>query len=329
MRKKLRGLFIFGLMIGLLLTGCTKNLEANAEGASETVEQKESVDTEQLVVSDTDENPAQTEQTKSEVELKLLYDAEFWDIYDWSEGPYPTKEAYEDDVYRLVDEITTLLHKEDWLSQYSEENDTYYLKLESYTLDILGVMGTPVQYTENSVVNAMRIDPTCLSGELSLNPVCHELVHMITYDSKLERHALSMELNDGLCEYVSRKIGMEDSTSYKPASITEFFGSIDLTLMPEEQKQAMREVIDTLGMESDEYLYHVGTVERNIAYMLNLYFVKYIIETYGMDDFLELHNVVDDEAVMREHVNRLGELKTEWMNSEADTFAFLYSVEEE
>lgn len=252
------------------------------------------------------------------VVFDLIYDYEYWDLYDWTDGPYPTQKIYEASVDDMIDSITQYLGKEDWLIQYAGVADTVYLKLTISSTRLFGQISMPKQYTMNTLVFDLGMKPEVMTGESGKSPLLHELVHLITYDNELERHAISLELNDGLCEYVSYALGSEeDFTILRNNNPLDYlFANGDIDSATEEEKIAFREVIDNLGKESVYYQYDLKSREWSYSYVLNAFFVKYIIETYGVEDFLEIHDPSGNESETLKKLQRLQQMKTEWLDLE-------------
>ena len=253
---------------------------------------------------------------ESSMKVGFLYAYDYWNLYDYTDSRYPAKEDYEKAVTSYLSNIANFLGKENWLSQYDSTYKTLYIKLVVHSSTPGGAISWPTQYTSDSLVCELRINPDYFTGDKPHNPICHELTHLITYNPKLQLPSLSLSLNDGLCEYVSHSIGeINDCFTFDIDSHTYALSFDELIKNSQEEQIILDDVINNIGIqEYPSYHYTSFSKEWKYSYTYNYSFVSYLADTYGIDYFLSLQDPCEDVKQMEEHQAKLQELKKEWLD---------------
>lgn len=250
------------------------------------------------------------------IEIGFLYAFDYWNLYDYSNAAYPTQGEYEEAITNGIEDIATFLGKEDWLKQYDTKYKTLFVKLDINSSIKGGHMTIPVQYTADSLVCELGLNPVSFTDEVMSDVIFHELTHMITYNPNLKRYSISLALNDGLCEYVHYSIWNSKDGSFCGIDFQSYIiRSIEKMLNASEENQSVSDrVIADIGLDSATYLYPAFSDEWNCSYKYNSSFARYIIDSYGLDYFLLLHDPYEDSDLMAEHQAELYKLKDEWLD---------------
>lgn len=252
----------------------------------------------------------------SSMKVDFLYTFDYWNLYDWSQSYYPTKDDYEEAVTNYLNLIASYLGKEDWINQYDPKYKTLYINLEVNSSIQGAQIIWPTQYTSDSLVCKLRLSSNNMTGEITHNPICHELTHLITYQPNLQAASLSYSLNDGLCEYISNSVGEPNDCFLFDIDSHTYLLLYFQELLKEgyEEQVVLDDVIDSIGnLEYSAYHYSAFSKEWMYSYIYNYSFVSYLIDTYGLEYFLSLHDPYKDSSLMEEHQDKLQELKEEWL----------------
>jgi len=160
------------------------------------------------------------------IKIKFFYDDKYWEKYDLTNAVYKTQDEYETAVCNYIDEIATLLNKQDWYEQ-NKGKDTLYIDLviagkerygatkqylEDYddTMPISSYTERLADYTPKANVYTMNFNSAMFDHNIV--PIVHQLTNLITYNKVDKRSSFSSYLNIGFGEYVQNYLGMGNSS---------------------------------------------------------------------------------------------------------------------
>lgn len=244
--------------------------------------------------------------------IELLYQYDYWTLYDNSNALFKTKDEYEKALRAYIVEIGELIHKETWFENYDARYKTLYIKLK-ISGNSGGSITAPVEYTNDSMITYLTVGENLFLNHF--NPIIHELTHLISYDPKLGRYGLSISLNDGLAEYVSKQIGGEDTYCIKNIPIHDYLLQYLSTYYQFDVKQdEANSFYNVLAVDELVYRYQPFSLEWMYFFMCNMSFVDYIINEHGIDYFMNLHDYKEDELNIKKQQEQINIMKSEWIN---------------
>lgn len=279
----------------------TEEKELTTEGKEATTEKKDLT----AEVTDSTSEPYLTRN------IEFLYHYDCWTLYDNTKAVFKSKEDYEKTLRSYIKDIEELLHKENWLDNYDTKYKTLYIKLK-ITDKQIGAITVPVEYTNDSLITYLTVGDNLFLN--NYNPIIHELTHLVSYNPIIDRFGLSISLNDGLAEYVNKQIGGEDTYCIKNIPIhdylTQYLSQIYQLDIKEEKEN---DYINSLATDEKIYKYQTFSQEWMYFFMCNVSFVDYVIQEYGIDYFMNLHDYIEGDENIKNQQKQMNELKTEWI----------------
>ncbi len=303
------------IIIILLLSSCSTSNEAT----------NETVDASFQEVSVSNESTkAIGNEDDTNISLEVIYGDDFWGIYDFSTGPYNSRDEFEVSLYTYIEEVESTLNKEGWKDQYALSGiEHIFVKLIiKPNLGKHATISEPEVYGVNAVVFNLYVLPEVMTGEIKRNPICHEMVHMVSYDVIQERWAYNPELNEGLAEYVAYEIGGDlfDCTYGFDDHIAATLYASYLVENGIVNSEEVKSIASKLCENSIEPQFPLDTEEWNLSFSLAISFCKFIVDNYSLDDYVYLQDTTSKPEEMSIKEGRLKDMNQEWME-------YFYNIE--
>ena len=266
------------LSIVIFLTGCTS--ESNI---SQTTEQKE-------------------------WNYAFHYGSDYWKYYDFSDSFISTQEDFEALVASYIPQIENLIHAEDWYMDYDADADTVFVNLE--------IGGTPHSMAcapSKGAKGAIEFSVLLSFNEVK-TPTDRGLPHELTH-SVLGTGCFSNSLEEGICDYVTARIGVNYSSFFEEYDIDIMdFYTYDAKLTLEElyDEEKSNEMLDSIG-RAEGYTYSVQTQDGIVWYECSQCFVEYLVNRYGIEATMQLIREGNDESDYQTYLGiSYEDLKEEW-----------------
>lgn len=220
-----------------------------------------------------------------------------WDSIDKTYCGFDSAEDFLSDVDYYVEETCKLLGKPN-LSDYYKEK---------YGKDVV-ISFTMTQGVSNASLEYIRGEKVYFNVrykqnffEFGLAPIAHEIAHVIAHTGT------SLSLLEGIACYVQEEIGKNPSAinwGMDVTALSKFF------LISEFDE--VYQVIESVGRPDKRIT--TGT-NRVVFYMLSNSFVRYLIETYGMENFMKLCESDDLEEQYKIICKKdFEQVKEDWRN---------------
>ena len=237
------------------------------------------------------------------------YGSDYWKYYDFSNSFISTQEDFEALVASYIPQIENLIHAEDWYTDYDADADTIFANLEMGGTPH-STMCAPSKGADGVIEFSMSLsfNEVKTSADRTLP---HELTHFI-----LGLNCFSNSLEEGMCEYIAARIGVNYSDFFEEydIDIMDFF-TYDAKLALEKYYDAEKsdEMLDSIG-RAGGYTYSVQTQDGAIWYECSQCFVEYLVNRYGMEKTMQLIREGKDESDYQTYLG-IGyeELKSEWI----------------
>lgn len=177
--------------------------------------------------------------------------------------------------------------------------------------------GTPTSHayqTSRGAADTIEFSHLLSLGNVK-SPIDSVLPHELTHSLLGAGGCFSNSLEEGLCEYVNSRLGINYSGFFKAndIDIMDFFCcdiSLALEKMHDEDKR--NEMLDSIG-RGEGYVYSEQTKDGRIWYECSQCFVEYLVKNYGMEKTVRLIREGKDESDYQTYLG-IGyeELKKEW-----------------
>lgn len=194
---------------------------------------------------------------------------EVWDSVETRYCGFESPEDFERAARGYVAQIVDITGATDWHLRLQPNGEAVHVTFE---------MTSDVSHFTSSGQNGkafIRLKETFF--QLGLAPVGHELSHMV-----LGRSA-SLSLEEGACSYMQSLVS--DTPDIHSAGVpVHVYAKTLLANSP-----TAHDISQTIGKMSTRTPYNVGKT-RSPFYALSHSFVKYLVETYGIEKFMTLYN---------------------------------------
>lgn len=251
-----------------------------------------------------------------ETEYEFLYDDDYWKIYDITNAYYKTKEDYEKDVLKYINEISTLLQCEDWFKQYGKEK--LYIKLVVEDSNVGGRNIPPSDYTMNSSIMSLIFNVNAFQSNM---PLAHELTHVIT-TKKTNTSFLSISLAEGICDYAANYVGSGITNSSRGLdcnALLKYMNSycIDRNILTNEEMKDVYKIIGknitSYPSESFPYPYNFSSIKNYYWFVASDSFTEYLIDTYSIDTVMAIYNADGENIYNNYHEKGLTGMIDDWI----------------
>ena len=237
------------------------------------------------------------------------YGSDYWKYYDFSDSFISTQEDFEALVVSYIPQIENLILAENWYTDYDADADTVFVNLE--------IGGTPhsMACAPTKGANGAIEFSVLLSFNEVKTPTDRGLPHELTH-SVLGTSCFSNSLEEGICDYVTARIGVNYSSFFEEydIDIMDFYTyDVKLTLEQLYNEEKSHEMLDSIG-RAEGYTYSVQTQDGIIWYECSQCFVEYLVNRYGMEATMQLIREGNDESDYQTYLG-IGyeELKEEWI----------------
>jgi len=263
----------------------------------------------------------------SKLSINFLYPEDYWAKYDLTNATYKTKAEYETTVCTYIDQIAALLGKKDWYQQYTDNNNSIYIKLV-----ISEAKPEPREYIidpSDSNTNTLTFDLTFGYKEFESHQLelLTALTHLVMYDKKEAASSFSKSLDAGLCEYVENYLGKESVVSNITrkgmnacnygVDIHKFVNDNTSTYSKDDWAKKTYQVdVDkissSVGATLAVYPYSLQTNQGMYWLRSSYSFVDYLVQTYGLEAVVKLCDGQNDSAYNVLNKNGLTALVSDW-----------------
>lgn len=236
------------------------------------------------------------------------YGGDYWKYYDFSDSFISTQEDFEALVASYIPQIENLIHAEDWYTDYDADADTVFVNLE--------IGGTPhsmVCAPSKGANGAIEFSILLSLNQVKM-PTDRELPHELTH-SILGTSCFSNSLEEGICDYVTARLGVNYSSFFEECDIDimDFYTyDVKLTLEKLYDAEKSNEMLDSIG-RAGGYTYSIQTQDGIIWYECSQCFVEYLVNRYGMEATMQLIREGNDESDYQTYLGiSYEDLKEEW-----------------
>jgi len=217
-----------------------------------------------------------------------------WESANMEHSRFQTVEDFNSQADYYISVISEFVLRENWYEQYSDTPSIEFLLRDR--ISHVAEQGNRIYVNLNKA-----------GFEHDLAPIAHEITHVIVKSS----HDRTVSLDEGLASFMQERFGKNP---------TVHTWGIDAHMLAkmffinyEDDYSSVFSVIGSGDSQEDRYMsgeFHL----RQIFYVLSHSFTKYLIETYGIDDFMKLHasrdDLLDDYHVL--YGKSYEEIKSEW-----------------
>lgn len=219
-----------------------------------------------------------------------------WDNMEFAYSEYETVTDFLEEAVGYVHDIVALTGETEWYSRYKKNEDGY--------VEITIKDTTQASHVEGGYNSKNVLEPTVyLNNEWmmhSMAPLAHELTHIICQDYT------SVSLREGLASYVADEISDKPIVFNFGMCPHELSKNIILTDYTSVIKQT--KLIGTFDEVADNSA-------RSGYYILSYSFCKYLIDTYGLDVFMEVYSSKDElQAYENVYGKDYNQIKSDWLN---------------
>ena len=278
MRKKERLAGILAAILLFTLAGCARNGAGPTETASETASEETAVPTEDAVP-----------------QAWAVMEDHSWDRLEKTSSYEGSREDLEREMSEAVQEIAAFTGYTDWAEKYAGPDTRILVYVDSgasraFTVNHIDSPPTPVIY-----LNAGN-------AEYGVLNYYHEFTHILFYGE-----GNSVSLREGFATYV------EDTLSDIPSPRV---WGVDLhTIAKCYVKLEEETALDVVGTSeaSNKKFANLRQSDRYL-YTESASFIRYLVETYGMESFLRVYRGETPEAEYEAAMGKsLEELKADWL----------------
>lgn len=237
------------------------------------------------------------------------YGSDYWKYYDFSNSYIPTQENYEALVAVYIPQIENLLGAEDWYADYDPDADTVFINLEMGSTPH-SMVCSPSKGADKTIEFSILLSLKQINIPTD-RALSHELTHSVLGGGK----CFSNSLEEGMCDYVSARIGVNYSSFFEEydIDILDFYTyDAKLTLEKFYDEDKSNEMLDSIG-RAEGYTYSTQTQDGRIWYECSQSFVEYLVRNYGMEQTVQLIREGKDESDYQTYFGiSFEELKKEW-----------------
>ena len=217
-----------------------------------------------------------------------------WESANMENSRFQTSEEFINQVDYYISAISEFVLIENWYEQYPDIPSIEISLQNSFSI-------TTVRR------NRIYINLNKLAFEHDLAPIAHEIAHVIVKSSLYRTESL----DEGLASYLHERFG--DNPTVHTWGIDAHVLANMFFSYYEEEYNTVFSVIGTRDRRQEEYMLGEQFL-RQIFYVLSHSFAKYLIDTYGIEDFMKLHDatnsLIDEYYVL--YGKSFDEIKSEW-----------------
>lgn len=260
------------------------------------------------------------------IQIKFLYDSNYWETYDLTNAVYKTQAEYEEAVCNYIGKIATLLNKVDWFKQYVgkdylyieleiKENDNYILNDYDDIMPRIGYIGSKSALPTKRLIYKMSLTSAMFTHNFV--PLVQTLTDLITYNNLDKRSSFSSSLSTGLSQYVQKNLGMD---------IASCSHGLDIHNYVIEHKKILEndtKIKNILNLPQYKDMFRIGANSCSPGMFgdisINYYwieccssFVDYLIQIYGIESVMKMMDGHDESIYYLFNPNGLDGLLSDW-----------------
>lgn len=219
-----------------------------------------------------------------------------WDRYDFSHSGFSTPEAFLQYAAEKMEQMIAYGGYPNRLAQYHQNGNDIILKIQFAMTD------------KESKTNASSYGKHMQQGMISLKdiyfafqmaPIVHEMTHVVYWSA-------SRSLNEGLAQHMQDHLGGNAAVHNLGMNPHEICQNV---IIPSLLHQ---EIVESVG--TFEKAGSAANDQRAAYYIAAYSFVDYLIETYGIETYLNIHFGKDDTAYSVYTGKELEDLRRDWLS---------------
>jgi hypothetical protein len=220
-----------------------------------------------------------------------------WASANMEHSRFQTVEDFIAQADLYITAISEFVSGEDWFERYRRNDNIAHIEYR-LTDGISRVTVANNGYQVNVYLRQQVF-------EHDLAPIAHEISHVIVpFNNR------SLSLNEGLASYIQHKFGQNPSLfnwGIDPHILANLFFTY--------AEEAYNTIFPVIGTKSPLQNEFINGELRQIFYVLSHSFAKYLIDTFGIENFMNLHESND---LINDYYTFYGksfeEIKSEWHN---------------
>jgi len=267
----------------------------------------------------TEKNISTEDHAKVGISIEFTYFEDYWKKYDLTNAVYKTQEEYENAVRNYINEIATLLNKQDWYEKYTGMN-TLCLELHINDLDDGSAQGGISSYKESKKQSTFTYDLNLSSIMFKNNR--SQLVHALSDLVITKKQGISSVIEEGLAEYIQNNLGMGVASVNYGIDIHNYL--IEYAKVNENanlNKILFDYIKNNVGVTShgsgnsnmisasESFDYKIINEYKSLC---NDSFVDYLVQTYGLESVVNIIDGYDNSIYYLYNQNGLSGLVADW-----------------
>ncbi|SEW41861.1 hypothetical protein [[Clostridium] fimetarium] len=275
-----------------------------------------------IVIKDNKAKSAETEEniraesetkTKTGINIEFTYYEDYWQTYDLKNAVYKTQAEYETAVRNYINQIASLLNKQDWYQQY-EGIDTIFIGLKVADSDDAPNL--------EGITFSKNISKTIVTCDLYMNNTMFrhnrsQLIHLLTQlvttkttNTMTMADGRTNALEHGFYEYVQSYLGMGIGSLNYGIDVHNYLNELTKKYEQDTIKNVtMSKIRDNVGEISKYLTYH----SYNEYFILSNYsFVDYMVNTYGIESVMKMMDAYDESIYYMFNQNGLSGMLSDW-----------------
>ncbi len=230
------------------------------------------------------QNKTEHEKTSIDETKDIYYTAEMsidtWDSANMENSAFQSRDNFNSEVKYYIEEISKFLSRENWFDVYKKKHGDDYICNINYKLTY------GASHVENGYLAYDTLIPNVYLKkdffEHDLAPIAHETTHIIVPFSS------SLSLREGLACYCQDKFGKNPSV-FNWGLDVHTYANLYLVYT----KEKFDKVFPVIGSTDKlQRVYAEGNL-REIFYILSHSFTKYLIDNFGIENFMKLYESDD------------------------------------
>ena len=224
---------------------------------------------------------------------------ESWDILPEEHMRYQCMASFLSDVEHYFRTVSAFIGRENWYDDYNTENQRVHVEIK--LIDGVSHVRHVNQHLFELYLNQMWFI-------FGLAPTAHEVAHVVE-----PAHNRCRSLSEGMASYLQDKFGSNPSLfnwGMDPHALTNLLRSVHPTefeqirvLMGSRDNARQQFIADLRGLES-----------RRLFYVMSQSFVTYLVETYGIENVMNVINSVNlQEGYYSYFGKRIEDVRDGWL----------------
>lgn len=257
-------------------------------------------------ISETPEKSNTNENVPNEkLNVEFDYIKDSWELINLENCRFKTKDEFEEEVVEYINEIAEITLNSKWYKK-NEKNITTCIVLFDFKDNVISNTKLPIIYSKTKILVKITLNRRLF--ECDFSPIAHELTHALCNTDATD----SISLSEGLAGY------MQDNIGNNPFPMSFGINIHNLIKTYMEDGYYTDDIIKNIGCSSKIYPYMGGSniefLNRSLWYNASQSFVTYLIDTYGMEDFMNVYNADNVENAYEKIMGKdIISLRQEWL----------------